>query len=126
MSSTQVETLTPGVDKAKYAACGVLVVAGVAAFYLLSHESLWLRVGALLLLLLAAAGSFLSASAGQELIAFGKDAYKEIGKVVWPSKEEARQMTLYVFAFVVVMAIFLWSTDKLLEWLIFSVILQWR
>jgi preprotein translocase subunit SecE len=126
MSSTQVETLTPGIDKAKYAASGVLVVAGVAAFYLLSQESLWVRVAALLVLLLAAAGAFLSAAAGQELIAFGKDAYKEIGKVVWPTKEEARTMTLYVFAFVVVMAIFLWSTDKLLEWLIFSVILQWR
>jgi preprotein translocase subunit SecE len=125
-SATQVQTLTSGADKAKYAACGVLVVGGVAAFYLLSQESLWLRVGALLLLLLAAIGAFMSASAGQELIAFGKDSYKEMGKVVWPTGEEARQMTLYVFAFVVVMALFLWATDKGLEWLIFSVILQWR
>jgi preprotein translocase subunit SecE len=35
-------------------------------------------------------------------------------------------MTLYVFAFVVVMALFLWATDKALEWTIFSLVLGWR
>jgi preprotein translocase subunit SecE len=34
-------------------------------------------------------------------------------------------MTGYVFAFVVVMALFLWATDKTLEWVIFSLILGW-
>jgi preprotein translocase subunit SecE len=46
--------------------------------------------------------------------------------VVWPTGQEARQMTLYVFAFVVVMAIFLWLTDKSIEWAIFSLVLQWK
>jgi preprotein translocase subunit SecE len=35
-------------------------------------------------------------------------------------------MTAYVFAFVVVMALFLWLTDKSLEWVIFDLILGWR
>ena len=36
------------------------------------------------------------------------------------------QMTAYVFAFVVVMALFLWLTDKTLEWLFYDLILGWR
>ena len=35
-------------------------------------------------------------------------------------------MTLYVFAFVVVMALFLWLTDKTLEWVLYSLILGWK
>ena len=44
----QVETVSTGADKAKLAAAAVLLVGGVAAFYLLSQQSLWLRVLALL------------------------------------------------------------------------------
>jgi preprotein translocase subunit SecE len=125
-TTTQVETVSTGADKAKYAACGALVIAAVVAFYLLGKHDMWLRVLALLVLIAAAVGVFFSSSQGQELIAFSKDSYKELGKVVWPTGQEARQMTLYVFAFVVVMALFLWLTDKTLEWLLYSVILDWK
>jgi preprotein translocase subunit SecE len=40
------------------------------------------------------------------------ESVRETKKVVWPSRKEAMQMTGYVFAFVVVMALFLWLTDK--------------
>lgn len=125
-SAAPAETLTSGADKAKYAAVGLLVVGAIAAFYLLSQQSIWLRVGALLGLMAAAVGVFFTSSAGQELTAFGKDSYKELAKVVWPTGEEARQMTMYVFAFVVVMALFLWLTDKSIEWVLYSLVLQWK
>jgi preprotein translocase subunit SecE len=35
-------------------------------------------------------------------------------------------MTLYVFGFVVIMALFLWLTDKTLEWLFYDAILGWK
>jgi preprotein translocase subunit SecE len=69
---------------------------------------------------------FFTSAPGKELYAFGQDAVKEAKKVVWPTVPEARQMTLYVFAFVVVMALFLWATDKTLEWLIYGVALGWK
>lgn len=125
-SASQVETLSTGADKARYAFAALLVVAALAAFYLLAKENTWLRVAALLALMVVAAGVFLTSSAGQRLVGFGKDSYREMGKVVWPTGQEARQMTLYVFAFVVVMAIFLWLSDKAIEWIIFSLLLQWR
>jgi preprotein translocase subunit SecE len=125
-TTTQVETVTTGADKAKLAAAGVLVIAGVAAFYLLGKQDLWVRILALLALIAAGVGTFFTSSSGKELIAFGQDSYKELAKVVWPTTQEARQMTLYVFAFVVVMALFLWLTDKSLEWLLYGVILGWK
>jgi len=47
-------------------------------------------------------------------------------KVVWPTRRETFQMTLYVFGFAVIMAIFLWLVDKLFEWLLYGVVLGWR
>lgn len=125
-ASPSVETVTPAADKAKLAAVGVLVVAAIAAFYLLASQPLWQRVIALLLLLAGAVALFFRAEPGKRLIGFGRDASRELRKVVWPSRKEATQMTLYVFAFVVVMALFLWLTDKTLEWVFYDLILGWR
>ncbi len=69
---------------------------------------------------------FFSSEQGKEFVAFGRDAWKEVKKVVWPTRKEAIQMTAYVFGFVVVMAIFLWGTDKTLEWVFYDLILGWK
>ncbi|CAN7534667.1 preprotein translocase subunit SecE [Rhizobacter sp. LjRoot28] len=126
MSNPQIETVSTGADKAKLAAAGVLVVAAVAVFYVLGKQDLWLRVAALLVLLAAAVGTFFVSESGKQLIAFGRDSVKEVKKVVWPTRKEAGQMTLYVFAFVVVMALFLFLTDKTLEWVLYDLILGWK
>lgn len=126
MSTSHIETVSDGADKAKLAATGLLVVGAVAVFYLLGQHDLWLRVLALLALVAAAVAVFFTSSQGKELIGFGQDAVKELRKVVWPTRPEATQMTAYVFAFVVIMALFLWLTDKSLEWLIYGVILGWK
>ena len=125
--STQptVETVSSGADKAKLAAAAVLLVGGVVAFYMLASQSLWVRVLALLALLAAAVGVYFTSESGKQLIAFGRDSVKEVKKVVWPTRKEALQMTGYVFAFVVVMALFLWLTDKTLAWLLYDLILGW-
>jgi preprotein translocase subunit SecE len=121
-----VETVSTAADKAKLAAAGVLVVGAIAAFYLLGQKDLWMRVVALLALLAAAIGLFFTSESGRQLIAFGRDSWREVLKVVWPTRKEAMQMTGYVFAFVVVMALFLWLTDKTLEWALYDLILGWK
>ena len=125
-TSPSVETVSPGAEKAKLAASALLLVAGVVVFYLMGKQDLWVRVLALLVLAAAAVGVFFMADAGKRLTAFGRDAAREVKKVVWPSRQEALQMTGYVFAFVVVMALFMWLTDKTLEWIIYGLILGWR
>lgn len=126
MSNPQIETVSTGADKAKLAAAGVLVVAAVAVFYVLGKQELWVRVVALLVLLAAAVATFFVSEPGKQLIAFGRDSVREVKKVVWPTRKEATQMTLYVFAFVVVMALFLFLTDKTLEWVLYDLILGWK
>ena len=126
MANPEVETVSTGADKAKLAVAGVLVIGAVAAFYALGQQDLWVRVLALLALLVAAVGVFFTAEAGKQLIAYGQDSIKETRKVVWPTRKEAMQMTGYVFAFVFVMALFLWLTDKTLEWVLYDLVLGWR
>ncbi len=125
-SNTQVETVSTGADKAKLAGAAVLLVGGVVAFYLLAKQDMWVRTGALVLLLAAAVALFFTSESGKQLIAFGRDAIRETKKVVWPSRKEAVQMTGYVFAFVFVMALFLWLTDKTLEWVLYDLVLGWK
>ncbi|RDH96663.1 protein translocase subunit secE/sec61 gamma [Caldimonas thermodepolymerans] len=126
MTQPQVETVTSGADKAKLALAGVLVVGAVAAFYLLNQQDLWVRVAALIVALIAAVAVFFTSEPGKQLVAFGRESVREVKKVVWPTRKEAIQMTGYVFAFVVVMALFLWLTDKTLEWVLYDLILGWR
>ena len=95
-------------------------------FYLLAQQAAWVRWLSLLVALAAAVGVFLSAEPGKQLIAFGRDSAREVKKVVWPARKEAMQMTAYVFAFVFVMSLFLWLTDKTLEWVLYDLVLGWR
>ena len=125
-TNTQVETVSTGADKAKLAGAAVLLVGAVAVFYLLAKQDLWLRVVALIVLLAAAVAVFFTSESGKQLIAFGRDSVRETKKVVWPSRKEAMQMTGYVFAFVFVMALFLWITDKTLEWALYDLVLGWK
>ncbi len=125
-TNTQVETVSTGADKAKLAAALLLVVGAVVAYYYLGKQDLWVRVGVLLAMLAAAVALFFTSESGKQLVAFGRDSVREVKKVVWPSRNEALQMTGYVFAFVFVMALFLWTTDKTLEWALYDLILGWR
>ena len=126
MATTEVETVSTGADKAKLAAAVALVIAAVAGFYLLGKQGQVAQWGALLAGLVAAVVVFFTSETGREFAAFGRDAWKEVKKVVWPTRKEAIQMTAYVFGFVVIMALFLWLTDKTLEWVFYDLILGWK
>ena len=126
MATTQVQTVNTGAEKAKLAASVVLVVAALAAFYLLGKQGALVQWAALLLGLAAAVALFFTSESGRQLVAFGRDAWREVKKVVWPARKEAIQITAYVFGFVLIMALFLWLTDKTLEWLFYDLILGWK
>ncbi|HEV8645661.1 MAG TPA: preprotein translocase subunit SecE [Burkholderiales bacterium] len=126
MSNPPVETVSTGADKAKLAIAGLLVVGAVVAFYALGKQDQWLRILALLALMAVAVAIFFTSESGKQLIAYGRDSSREVRKVVWPTRKEAMQMTGYVFAFVFVMALFLWLTDRTLEWALYDLILGWK
>jgi preprotein translocase subunit SecE len=126
MATSQVETVSTTADKAKLGLAVILVLAALIGFYLLGKQGQLVQWGALLVGLAAAVAVFLSAESGKQLVAFGRDSWREVKKVVWPARKEAMQMTAYVFGFVVVMALFLWLTDKTLEWVFYDLLLGWK
>ena len=126
MATSQVETVSTTADKAKLALAVVLVVASLAGFYLLAKQGQIAQWGGLIAGLVAAVVVFMTSEPGKQFVAFGRDSWREVKKVVWPARKETIQMTVYVFGFVVVMALFLWLTDKTLEWVFYDLILGWR
>jgi preprotein translocase subunit SecE len=126
MATSEVQTVSAAGDKLRLALAGALVIAALVAYYLLAGKGSWIQWCGLLTSLAVAVGVFFSSESGRQLIAFGRDAVREVKKVVWPERKEAMQITAYVFAFVVVMALFLWLTDKTLEWVFYDLILGWK
>lgn len=113
-------------DKIKFALALLLVAAGVAAFYLLSETAMVLRVLAVVAGVLAGGAVAWFTEPGRQFAEFAADSIAEAKKVVWPSRKETIQTTGIVFAFVVVMALFLWLADKTLEWGLYDLILGWK
>ena len=126
MATSEVQTVSAAGDKMRLALAVSLVIAALVGFYMLSKQGVWVQWAVLLIGLIAAFAVFLTSEMGRQLIAFGRDAIREVKKVVWPERKEAIQITAYVFAFVVVMALFLWLTDKTLEWVFYDLILGWK
>jgi len=113
-------------DKLKFALALALVAAGVVGFYLLAEQALVLRVLSVLAGVAAGAAVAWQSEPGRRFAAFARESITETKKVVWPSRKETVQTTGMVFAFVVIMAIFLWVTDKSLEWVLYDLILGWK
>jgi preprotein translocase subunit SecE len=126
MATPQVQTINTTADKAKLAAAAALVILSLVAYYVLGKQGPLFQWLGLLVGLAVAIVVFLTSESGKALTAFGQDSVREIKKVVWPTRREAIQMTLYVFGFVFVMALFLWLTDKTLEWVFYDLILGWK
>ena len=126
MATANVETVNTSADKLKLAVAAGLVLAALVAYYLLGQKGALIQWAALLVCLVGGVVVFLSSLQGRRLIGFGRDAWREVQKVVWPTRKESMQMTAYVFGFVVIMALFLWLTDKTLEWVFYDLILGWK
>ena len=113
-------------DKIKFALALLLLAAGVAGFYLLAEQAMILRVLAVLVGVAASAALAWQTEPGRQFFDFSKESVTEAKKVVWPTRKETLQTTAFVFAFSIVMALFLWLTDKTLEWALYDLILGWR
>lgn len=123
MSNQSIQTVSTSGDKLKVTLAIVAAIAGIVAFYVLVGQPKYVRLGALVGGVVVAAILILISQTGRDLIAFAKESVREAKKVVWPTRKEAGQMTAVVFGFVLIMAIFLFTTDKVLEYLIMNVIL---
>jgi preprotein translocase subunit SecE len=106
------------VDKIKMAVAVALVIAGIWGYYHFSETAQVLRVLMVLGGLIAAGAVAWLTEPGKELFTFSQEAWQEASKVSWPTRKETVQTTGVVFAFVVVMALFLFAVDTSLAWLV--------
>jgi len=106
------------VDNLKIAAAVACVVAGVWGYYYFADTALVLRVLMVMGGLIAAGGVAWLSTPGKEFFAFAQEAWQEAGRVSWPTRKETIQTTLIVFAFVMVMALILFSIDSTLAWIV--------
>ncbi len=126
MANPNVETVNASSGKWMLFLAFLLVVAGVVGFYVLAQQPGYVRAAPLIGgIVLGAIVAFVSAP-GKEFVGFARESYREVRKVVWPTRKESTQMTGIVFVFVFVMSLFLWGADKLIEWTVFSLILGWK
>lgn len=103
----------------------VLIAAGgVAAFTFLSDQSLTIRMLAMLGAFVVAVAVAAFSPSGKRFIAFGRDSYDELRRVVWPTRKETVNTTGIVMAFVVAVAFYLFFVDKLIEWGLYDGLLR--
>jgi preprotein translocase subunit SecE len=114
------------IDKVKLAVAVLLIAVGIWGYYLLGESALILRILAVIGGIVAAGLVALWSEPGKQFAVFAGESIEEVKKVVWPTRKETMQTTAAVFAFVVVMAVFLWLTDKSLEWALYDLILGWK
>ena len=101
----------------------ILIIAGLTLYYVLKIN-IWLKWGIVLVSIAVALGLFFFVSStGLNLHTYLKDSWRELGKVVWPTRKETTQFTWIVFLFVLILGLFLWLIDSSVSWLFYSVIL---
>lgn len=126
MNTQNVETVDRKADLVLVGLAVVAVLAGVLGFSFLSQQPLLTRVGILIGgLALGVAIAWFSAP-GKRFLGFSREAYDETRRVTWPSRKETLSTTGIVFAFVVLMALFLLVVDKSLEWVLYDLLLRWK
>jgi len=114
------------VDRIKIVIAGMLLIAGLAGFYYFSTMPLVARVGMVLAGIAAGVAAGWFSQPGRDLLAFAKESVNEVKKMVWPTRKESLQIAGAVFAFVVLMALFLWIVDKGVEFALYDLILGWK
>lgn len=113
-------------DKIKFILAIVVASASVWGYYALDGKMPKVAVVALPIIgvAIALAMVFFWCDMGKRLTAYIKDSYVELKKVVWPERNDAIKTTLYVVAFVAVLAMFIYIVDATVSWLIFDKLLN--
>src|SRR2546421_11820716 len=112
------------IDKVKLATAVALVGVGIWAYYWLGEGTMFvLRILAVVAGIAAGAAVAWFSEPGRQFGVFAGEAVTEVKKVVWPTRKETMQTTAAGFAFVGGVGVFLWGSDKTLEWGLYHLIL---
>ncbi|WP_285817843.1 preprotein translocase subunit SecE [Echinimonas agarilytica] len=112
--SANTETTTSSMDPLKWGVAIILLLAAVVGNYMLSDLSVAIRVAGVIVAIAVALVVAAQTTKGQTAVAFARESRTEVKKVVWPTRQEAIQTTLIVFAVTAITALLLWGLDAVL------------
>ena len=111
------------VDKLKLLIAILIVVAGIYAFYYFDQWLQVARVGLVIGAIVLAGFVAATSSTGKNALSFAAKAKSEGGKVVWPGRPEATQVTMMVLAGAIIASLFIWLADSILFKVVYDLIL---
>ena len=113
----QIENLKSGSDHWKTILAILIVVAGLALYYVnpLGFNGLT-KVLITLVAFALAITVFVKSDRGDQFIHFLKETRIELRKVVWPTRQETIKTTGIIMVAVIIIAIFLWIVDAFFTW----------
>jgi preprotein translocase subunit SecE len=103
-------------DTVKLVVAILLVLGGVAAYYVLASQPAWLRWLAVAAGLVLGAAVIAVSRYGAALKQFMAESRIELRKIVWPNRQETGMTTLVVFVFLLIAGVFFWGLDLALAW----------
>jgi preprotein translocase subunit SecE len=114
--SANVEQPSKGLDTIKWILAIALLVGVVVANNMFDQHSVLVRAVAIVVAVAVAGLIAASTVKGRTFLGFAKESRTEVRKVVWPTRQEATQTTLIIFAATAVIAVLLYFLDMLLRW----------
>ena len=108
------------INKIKLLVAFLLLVSGLAGYYILQDKALVIRIIVVLVGIAASIAVVWTTPLGRESLGFVGESVAEAKRVVWPTRKETIQTTLVVFVLVVIMAAFLALVD-----IGFAFMVQW-
>jgi preprotein translocase subunit SecE len=103
-------------DTVKLVVAILLVIGGVAGYYVLGAQAVWMRWLAVAAGLILAGVVVAFSRYGTALKQFWADSRVELRKIVWPTRQETGVTTLVVMVFLVIAGLFFWGVDLVLAW----------
>jgi preprotein translocase subunit SecE len=113
-----------GLDIVKLTLAGVLLVAGLVAYYYLADWNGWARIGILLLGVIAAAVVGAFTAMGRAVREYLAESQFELRKVVWPTRDETLRTTLVIVVVVIILSLLLGLIDVTLKWVVLDHLLK--
>ncbi|WP_028671308.1 preprotein translocase subunit SecE [Saccharospirillum impatiens] len=112
--NAQVESNNTALDWIKWIVVAALMIVVIGGNFYFGDQSMLVRALAVVFVSLVAVGIALTTARGKYINRLRKEAWVEVRKVVWPTRQETTQTSLVVIGVVLVVALILWGVDSLL------------
>ena len=119
---SQTQAKTPVFDWAKWILAVAALVPAIVGNHLYSDVTVLFRALGVVAIFVVAIAVALTTVKGKAVNQLRKEAWIEIRRVVWPTRQETLQTTMIVVLVVIVVGLLLWLFDTLIRWLMSLVI----